>query len=178
MKKLILYIATSLDGKIAGPDDDVKWLEEIPNPDKSDYGYFDFYAGVDTTIMGNTTYQWIKRQDMPFPYAVKQNYVITRNSSLEDNEEVAFLSEGIADRIRELKLGEGKDIWLIGGAGVNQFCLDANLIDEMRVFVMPIILGEGVPLFTGDYDRKKIRLISSTAYSSGVCELRYSLITD
>ncbi|MCE7993863.1 MAG: dihydrofolate reductase [Roseivirga sp.] len=175
MKKLILYIATSLDGKIAGPDDDVKWLEELPNPDKSDYGYFDFYAGVDTTIMGNTTYQWIKRQDMPFPYGGKQNYVLTRNGSLKDNEEVTFLSDDIAQRITELKREEGKDIWLIGGAGVNQFCLEANLIDEIRVFVMPIILGEGVSLFADGYDRQQLRLTSSTAYSSGVCELRYSV---
>ncbi|GAB5526002.1 MAG: dihydrofolate reductase family protein [Roseivirga sp.] len=178
MRKLILYIATSLDGKIAGPDDEVKWLEEIPNPDKSDYGYFDFYAGVDTTIMGNMTYQWIKRQDMPFPYPDTQNYVITRNTSLQDNHEVTFLSKGIAGRIRELKKEEGKDIWMIGGAGVNQFCLDAGLIDEMRVFVMPIILGEGVPLFSEGYDRRQVRLTSSTAYSSGVCELRYGLNAD
>lgn len=175
MKKLILYIATSLDGKIAGPDDDVKWLEEIPNPDKSDYGYFDLYAGVDTTVMGNTTYQWIKRQDMPFPYPNTDNYVITRNASLQSNEEVTFLNDDIVERIKALKVGEGKDIWLIGGAGVNQFCLGAGLIDEMRVFVMPIILGEGIPLFAGGYDRKQVRLTSSTAYSSGVCELRYSL---
>lgn len=175
MRKLILYIAMSLDGKIAGPNDDVKWLEEVPNPDKSDYGYYGFYAGVDTTIMGNTTYRWIKRQDMPFPYADKRNFVVTRNSALEDNEEVTFLSERIVERIQELKKEEGKDIWLVGGAGVNQLCLDAGLIDEIRLFVMPVVLGEGVPLFTEGYDRKLLRLTSCTTYSSGVSELVYSL---
>lgn len=177
MRKLILYIAMSLDGKIAGPNDDVKWLEELPNPDKSDYGYHDFQSSLDATIMGNTTYQWIKGQDMPFPYPDTQNYVVTRNTELVSTDEVTFVNNKIEDFVEELKKEEGKDIWLIGGSGANQLCLDANLIDEMRVFVMPIILGKGVPLFAGGYDRKQIKLSSSTTYSSGACELRYELNT-
>jgi dihydrofolate reductase len=174
MRKLILYIAMSLDGKIAGPQDDVKWLEELPNPDKSDYGYHDFVKSVDTTIMGNTTYQWISRQPIPFPYPDTKNYVLTR-SEQESNDEVTFLSKDIPGFIEQLKQKEGKNIWLIGGGGVNQVCLDAGLIDEMRVFVMPVILGEGVPLFAEGYERSGVRLISSTTYSSGVVELVYAL---
>lgn len=174
MRKLILYIAISLDGKIAGPEDDVKWLEELPNPDKSDYGYHDFVQSVDTTIMGNTTYQWIRRQPVPFPYPDTKNYVLTR-SEQESNDEVTFLSKDIPGFIEQLKQREGKNIWLIGGGGVNQVCLDAGLIDEMRVFVMPVILGEGVPLFAEGYERSGVRLISSKTYSSGVVELVYAL---
>lgn len=175
MRKLILYIAVSLDGKIAGPDDDVSWLEEMPNPDQLDYDYTALNEQIDTTIMGNTTYRWIKKQPIPFPYIDTKNYVITRNKELESNDEVSFLSENIPEFISELQQKEGKDIWLIGGAAVNKLCLNANLIDEMRVFVMPILLGEGVPLFADGYERKLPKLISSSTYSSGVCELRYRL---
>ena len=75
MRKLKLYMATSLDGKIAGSKDDVKWLEEIPNPEKTDYGYYDFYRSVDTTIMGNTTYKMIENFEGKFPYPDTKNYV-------------------------------------------------------------------------------------------------------
>ena len=174
MKKLIMYIAMSLDGRIAGPEDDVTWLDELPNPDQSDYGYHDFIKSVDTTIMGNTTYQWIKRQAMAFPYPDTTNYVLSR-SRQESTDEVTFVNGNVPELIKQLKEEKGKNIWLIGGGGANQVCLDAGLIDEMRVFVMPIILGEGIPLLADGYERCGLRLVSSSTYSSGVVELRYVL---
>jgi dihydrofolate reductase len=167
----------SLDGKIAGPHDDVSWLDAIPNPDQLDYGYNALQEEIDTTIMGNGTYQWIKRQPIPFPYVNTQNFVITRNQTLVDNNEVSFLKENVVTSIASLKQQEGKHIWLIGGAAVNKLCLDANLIDEMRVFVMPIILGEGLSLFSDGYDRKLMRLVSSGVHSSGVVEMKYDLLS-
>ena len=173
MRKLILYTAMSLDGKIAGPNDDVSWLDEVPNPEGSDYGYTEFIANIDTTIMGNTSYQWVIRQDVPWPYESTRNYVVTRNKALEDNDEVSFINEDPAGFIRDMKAGEGKDIWLIGGAGVNQLCLEAGLIDEMRVFLMPVIVGEGIGLFNPENNRQMLELIYQHSYPSGVLELRY-----
>lgn len=173
MRKLILYTAMSLDGKIAGPDDDVSWLDEVPNPEGSDYGYVDFIANIDTTIMGNTSYQWVIRQEVPWPYANTKNYVVTGNQSLKDNEQVSFINEDHVEFIKNLKAQPGKDIWLIGGAGVNQLCLEAGLIDELRVFLMPVIVGEGVGLFNPENNREMLELIHSEVFSSGVIELRY-----
>ena len=173
MRKLILYTAMSLDGKIAGPDDDVSWLDEVPNPEGSDYGYVDFIANIDTTIMGNTSYQWVIRQEVPWPYADTKNYVVTRNETLQDNDQVSFINEDHADFIQDLKAQSGKDIWLIGGAGVNQLCLEVGLIDELRVFLMPVIVGEGVGLFNPENNREMLELVHSETYSSGLIELRY-----
>ena len=175
MSKLVLYLAMSLDGKISGPDHDVQWLEEVPNPNKSDFGYYAFAAGISTTIMGRTTYQWVKDQGVPWPYTSTDNYVLTSDRKLEDNDEVCFISENHFDYIRDLKERADKDIWLIGGAKVNQSCLNAGLVDEVRVHVMPILLGEGTTLFTGAIDRKWLEHIETISHDPGVTELRYAV---
>ena len=76
MKKLKLYIAISLNGKIAKPDGSVDWLNNIPNPDNSDMGYTDFFESVDTTIQGYKTYKQVIDWGIEFPYKGKKNYVI------------------------------------------------------------------------------------------------------
>lgn len=173
MRKLILYTAMSLDGKIAGPDDDVSWLDQIPNPDQSDYGYGEFVKEIDTTLMGGNTYRWIMNQDIPFPYPDTDNFVLTRDAGLPDNEHVSFINDNHVERIKAIKSAEGKDIWLIGGAQANRLCLAAGIIDELRVFVMPVILGEGITLVQPEDQRQSLELADSKTYQSGVVELRY-----
>ena len=175
MRKLTAYIAMSLDGKIAGPNDDLAWLDAVPNPEKSDYGYEDFYKSVDTTIMGGASWRLIDQMDVPFPYGRTKNYVLTRDTQLKDTDDVTFVSGNVSVFLKELKEAEGGDIWLIGGGQVNGLCLNLGLIDELRIFVMPVILGEGAPLFAGNVHSQALRLIRSTTHSSGVCELRYRI---
>lgn len=164
----------SLDGKIAGPDDDVKWLEELPNPEKSDYGYGDFYKSVDTTIMGNSTYKMIQKFGGKFPYPDTINYVVTRDASLKDNADVSFTNDPVS-LISELKSQEGADIWLIGGGQLNSVLWNEGLVDELHVYMMPIVLGEGISLFESLPKRAALKLLHSTSYSSGVCSLIYSI---
>ncbi|WP_420388198.1 dihydrofolate reductase family protein [Roseivirga sp.] len=175
MRKLITYIAISLDGKIADRDGGVEWLESLPHPKDEDYGYATFIQSIDTTIMGNTTYQQVLGFDVPFPYQEQTNYVLTRNTDLKDDENVLFISKDHAARIEELKKEEGKDIWLIGGGQINTLCLQAGLIDEMIVHVMPYVMGAGIPLFSNEQLMQQIRLTDSKVYSSGVMELRYEV---
>jgi dihydrofolate reductase len=80
MRKLILYIAASLDNYIATTDGGVNWLNdnELELPEE-DYGYGDFYRTIDTTLMGNNTYRFIMNHDVPFPYPDKKNYVFSRS---------------------------------------------------------------------------------------------------
>ena len=77
MRKIISYIAMSIDGKIAKANGDISWLEEIPNPNNDDYGYAEFYNSIDTTLMGRITYEQVIGFDVPFPYPDKTNYVFT-----------------------------------------------------------------------------------------------------
>ena len=101
MRKIISYIALSLNGKIAKKDGSVDWLESIPNPDKSDYGYENFYASIDTTIQGSSTYNQVMGWGIDFPYADKKNYVFTRKTGLENTQNVDFISANHLEFIQQ-----------------------------------------------------------------------------
>ncbi len=175
MRKIKLYIAISLNGKIARQDGSVDWLEAIPNPDKTDHGYSDFYESIDTTIQGNNTYQQIISWGIDFPYADKKNYVFSRKKGLENTPYVEFISENHLVFIEELKEQPGKDIWLIGGGTINTMFLNNKLIDEIQVFVMPIILSQGIELFEALPKETNLKLIESKSYSTGAVELKYEV---
>lgn len=175
MKKIKLYIATSLNGKIARIDGSVDWLESIPNPEKIDYGYSEFYDSIDTTIQGNNTYKQIISWGIDFPYVGKKNFVFTKNQNLENNENVEFISTNHIEFIQDLKNRKGKDIWLIGGGKINTLFLNEGLIDEIYLFVMPIILSDGIEVFETFPKETQLKLLHTKSYSSGVTELQYKV---
>lgn len=176
MRKVKLYIAISLNGKIAKLDGSVNWLESLPNPEKIDYGYSDFYKTIDTTIQGNRTYKHILSWGIDFPYSDKKNYVFTRQQGLKDTKFVEFVSKNPVEFTRELKSKGGKDIWLVGGGELNTLFLSNCLVDEIQVFVMPIILDEGIDLFNTLPADINLKLIESKSYSTGAVELRYEIV--
>lgn len=173
MKKIKLYIAISLDGKIARMDQSVDWLDTIPNPQKTDYGYFAFYDTIDTTLMGNKTYEHVLTLAENFPYPDKKNYVFTNQQDVENTEYVEFVKSNHINFLKELKRAKGKDIWLIGGGIMNTTLWNEDLIDEMYIHIMPIIIGEGIPMFANDSIEKQLTLVHTKSYESGVVELVY-----
>lgn len=173
MRKLKLYIAVSLDGKIAGKNGEVDWLEQVPNPDSTDYGYQDFLNTIDTTLMGNETYKEVLKLSESFPYSDKTNYVFTRDKSLTEDKNVKFVSEDPLSFVKDLQKKDGKDLWLIGGGQINTLLESAGLIDEYLVFIMPIILGDGIPLFASHPAKQFLRVVKATTYASGVVGLHY-----
>jgi dihydrofolate reductase len=176
MRKIKLYIAASLNGKIAKTDGSVGWLEEIPNPDKADYGYANFFRSVDTTLQGSATYAQVLSWGIEFPYQGTKNYVLTRRQDVEDNKDVSFIKENHIGFIQELKEQEGKDIWLIGGGQINTLLFNAGLIDEIQLFIMPIVLTGGIEIFEGLPDEHSLQLIESKTYASGAVELKYQVL--
>ncbi|EPR71148.1 dihydrofolate reductase family protein [Cyclobacterium qasimii] len=176
MRKIKLFIATSLNGKIAKPDGSVDWLEAIPNPGEIDHGYSDFYKSIDTTIQGNTTYKQIISWGIDFPYSDKKNYVFTRNKLSEDTDQVTFIADKHLDFVKGLKAVEGKDIWLIGGGQLNTMLLNEKLIDEIQVFVMPIVLTEGIELFESLPKETSLTLIETKTYATGAVEIKYKVV--
>lgn len=172
MRKIKLYIAISLDGKIAKMDGDVSWLDKIPNPDKTDYGYKDFYKNIDTLLMGNKTYEIVQKFDIDNPYQGADVYVFTRNTNLK-SDEVKYVSQNAVDFVSDLKKKEGKDIWLMGGGILNTAFFNLGLIDEFLIYIMPVVIGDGIPLFGEGLKQESLQLINSTAYKSGVVELIY-----
>ncbi|MGO4288356.1 dihydrofolate reductase family protein [Chitinophaga sp. RAB17] len=177
MRKIKVYTAVSLDGYIATREGKIEWLTGFPNPEGTDYGYAEFLATIDTTLMGNNTYKDVLRLSETYPYPDKTNYVFTRDSIHVDTEFVQFISRDIIEFVTGLKKADGKDIWLAGGGQLNGALLQADLIDEMILHVIPVVLGDGLPLFGGIPMEKVFKLSATKTYSSSVLELHYERIT-
>ncbi len=171
-RKTILYIACSLDGYIAKPNDDLSFLT-IVEKEGEDYGYADFVDRVDTVILGRKTYDWIMAQVPEFVHADKVTYVITRTpkSSLGKTN---FYTGSIKELVTKLKSEQGKHIFIDGGAEIVNMMLKEGLIDEMIVSIIPILLGGGIKLFQELIPEKKLTLISSKSFETGLVQLQYS----
>ncbi len=171
IKNIILYIAASLDGFIARKDGSVDWLSPYEKVEE-DYGYNDFYEKIGTVIMGNNTYKQVLSFG-EFPYRGKDCYVFTRNKDKRKDENVTFVSKNAKDFISQLNLKDNKNIWLIGGASIVDEFLKSDLIDEFIITIIPILLGDGIPLFKGKSNEKKLKLIDVKTFDPGLVQLHY-----
>ena len=178
-RKIIVYIAVSADGYIARPDGDVEWLNRMPR--KSDYGMRAFYRTIDTILLGRKTYDWsldyVKRTGMKQSVFDKNvaNYVFSRKPPKEVAEGVKFVSEPVKAFARRLRASPGKHIWMMGGGELIASFLDAGEIDEFEIHMMPIFIGEGIPLIAPSHRDVSLRLRSSKKYPDGVVRLRYEV---
>jgi dihydrofolate reductase len=172
MKKIILYISTSLDGRIAEPDGGLDWLTEFPNSEKTDYGYKDLLASVDTIIMGGRTYREMLNMDVILPYPKQITHVVS-HTNWGEKDNIKFITKNIIETISELCNQKGKDIWLVGGGELISMLLAADLIDEMQICYFPVILGKGILLFPEQSKESKWELTSNKTYNSGVLMVKY-----
>ncbi len=173
MRKVVLYIAQSLDGYVADANGGVEWLGGDGSDSKNLGGYDDFIKEVDTVILGYKTYDQIVNELSPetWPYTGKKSYVFTRKI-IKNQPEIFFTDKDPKDVILELKTEEGKDIWICGGATLADYLLKEGVIDRVHITVIPTILGEGIRLFTGDKKEEKLRLLYTTSYN-GMVDLVY-----
>jgi dihydrofolate reductase len=168
MSQLVLYIALSLDGYIARTSGEVDWLFT-----DQDYGYEDFYATCDRLIMGRNTYKQIQFWG-DYPYPDKQGFVFSRTIQHDRDENVNFIAGDLVSFIKNLKLQDGKDIWLVGGAAIAKTCLKNNLVDRFILSIHPIILGEGIALFPQTLPTLSLKLEHSKTFETGLVQLTYS----
>ncbi|MEE6449271.1 dihydrofolate reductase family protein [Gottfriedia acidiceleris] len=154
-RKIILYIATSIDGYIANDDGTLEWLETTEV--EGDSGYNRLLERIDTVVMGKTTYDVVRGFDMEYPYSTYKNYVFSKSTTGSD-EYATFLNEDIKTFIHDLKQQPGKDIWLVGGGNLAREFFKENLIDEFQLAIAPIVLGKGINLYTGDDITQKYTL--------------------
>ncbi len=173
MRKIVLYIAQSLDGYIATNDGGVEWLNstESNEADSNAYGYLDFLDTIDITLMGYKTYKAVVDFGIPFPYPDKTNFVFSRNHQNVENNPVTFIDEDAVQFVRNLKATEGKDIWLIGGGEINRILLNADLVDQIIVTILPVILGSGIPMFADGTDFKRFRVETINHYDGSLVQL-------
>ena len=174
MRNVQLYIAASIDGYIARTDGGIDWLSMVDKKGE-DYGYNAFIASVDTTLMGRKTYDDVRWFDGPFPYPGLKNYVFSRKAQPDDGNPVSHINEDPAAFVKKLKARPGGNIWLIGGGQLNTVLLNAGLIDEMILSVIPILLGDGIPLFGGQPKETKWRLTKQEAFDTGLVQMNYAI---
>jgi dihydrofolate reductase len=176
MPRIKLYIAASLDGFIARENGSIDWLTEYENNPETDYGYSEFYVSIGTVLMGRKTYEQVLGFGN-WPYKEKKSYVFTRQKEpLRRENNVEFVSGNIGEFVRELKENTEEDIWLMGGSQVIKVFLDENLVQDLIIFVVPIILGRGIPLF--DRIGKEIRLRTGRVkrYENGLVRVEYEIV--
>ena len=169
----IIYIATSIDGYIAKPDGGIDWLLEIPNPDHSDYGFADFMNRIDGVVMGRKTYESVA--DFAEWAYTKPVFVLSNSLAVlpgkwaskteiikgEPNEVIAALhARGI------------NNLYIDGGKTIQSF-LSLDLVDEMIITKIPILLGDGIPLFNTSNLELKFEHVETDVYTGGLVKSRY-----
>ena len=170
-RNLILYIATSLDGYIAKPNDDLEFLS-IVEQEGQDYGYADFIKTIDSVIVGRKTYDKVISMGFDFPHADKDTYIITRTKRPNIGS-VKFYSGDLKSLVVKLKSEKGKNIFCDGGSEIVNELLKDNLIDEFIISVIPILVGNGIKLFKDERPELKLELVSAKSFEKGLIQLHY-----
>jgi len=178
-RRIILDLAVTLDGFIEGENGEVDWC--IMDPEM---GFTDFLNEIDTILYGRKSYElWGQYTPQPKDSDTekemwklvhsKEKYVFSR--SKKEDPQAKYITENILEEIIKLKSKPGKDIWLYGGASLITTFINLGLVDEFRLSVHPVILGEGKPMFIDINKRVNLKMVNTRTFSSGVVQLIYHL---
>ena len=174
MRRLVYSVATSLDGFIGGPDGAYDWITRDPTID-----FAALYTQFDTLIMGRRTYELAIKGGQQLTSMGMGVYIVSTTLKPEDHSAVTVISKEISQAVATLKAASGskpgKDIWLFGGAVLFRSMLDAGLVDVIRLSVMPIMLGNGIPLLPAGM-RIPLHLDECKHSATGIVQLSYSLV--
>ncbi len=174
-RKIIVYIATSADGYIARPDGDVACLNR-PRI-KGNYGIGKFFRTIDTILWGRKTLELALKMPggVAGPGPKVKNYAFSRKPPRTDPPGVEFVREGIGEFAKRLRAAPGKDIWMMGGAGIIASFLDEGELEEFIIHVIPTFIGEGIPLIAPRHRTVPLELLSCRKFSDGVVRLHYAM---
>ncbi|MGF7032239.1 dihydrofolate reductase [Paenibacillus mucilaginosus] len=179
-RRIILDLAVTLDGFIEGKNGEVDWCIM-----DSEMGFNNFLNQIDTILYGRKSYdlwgqftpgfeQTDSEKEIWGLVHSKEKYVFSRTQKGTDNKAI-FINDNILEEVNKLKNKPGKDIWLYGGASLITNFINLGLVDEFRLSVHPVILGEGKPLFIDIKQRLNLKMVNTRTFSSGVVQLIYHL---
>jgi dihydrofolate reductase len=173
MRKLSIYIATSLDGYIAKPNDDLSFLKSVEK-EGEDYGYAEFTATIDTIILGRKTHDWVVKTigSSHYDNGDRNVFVITRTEKPSVGR-TTFYSGNLTELVLKLKSGNGKNIYCDGGAEIINELLKNDLIDEMIISVVPVLLGNGTRLFKDGRPEQQLEHVNTKTFETGLTQLHY-----
>lgn len=172
MRKVVYSVAMSLDGYIARRSGEYDWIPEEPAID-----WDEFLDRFDTVLMGRKTYEVVERQGSAGPTAGMRTIVFSETLEDERHPEAEVVAGDAARVIGELREEEGKDLWLMGGGELFRSLLEAGLVDEVEVAVVPILLGGGIRFLPPTQAGASLELKGTTEYPSGLVVLSYEVST-
>ncbi len=169
-----VYLGCSLDGYIAGPNDELDWLDAIPIPEGTDMGYHTFMEGIDALVMGRNTFEKVLSFDVAWPY---KKPVFVLSNSLEEipdsHADKAFLITGTPEGVvTELNSKGYNRLYIDGGQTVQGF-MRAGLIDEMTLTKIPVVLGGGISLWGHLEEPQQFELVSSQVFADHIVQDKY-----
>lgn len=173
MRTLSIFIATSLDGYIAKPNNDLSFLKLVEK-DGEDYGYAKFTATIDTIIVGRKTYDWVNKEigSSHYDNGDRNVYVITRTEKPGVGK-TTFYTGNLTELVKKLKSENGKNIYCDGGAEIINELLKNDLIDECIISIIPVLVGNGIRLFQDNRPEHELELISVKSFETGLTQLHY-----
>jgi dihydrofolate reductase len=174
-RKLVLYIAASVDGYIAKDKDDLSFLDRVQQAGE-DYGYAAFIKTVDTVIVGRKTYDKVIAMGHEFPHADKDTYIITRTPRPAMGS-VKFYTGDLKSLVEKLKSQPGGTLFCDGGAEVVRELMVHELIDEFIISLIPVVVGSGTKLFRDGIPEQDLELVSIKSFETGLVQLHYKRIT-
>jgi dihydrofolate reductase len=172
VRRVFYRVAASLDGFIAGPNGEIDWI--IPDPTVD---FASIYASVDTVLLGRRTYELTLQPGAPPWPPDWRIFVCSRTLDATRHPGVTVLSENMNSAVAALRAEEGRDIWLFGGGNLFASLLAAGLVDNIEVAVMPVLLGDGIPLVSAGTPRSRLTLRSSASSSAGIVTLNYEVLS-
>ena len=175
MRKVILFMMTSLDGYIAGPDGNIDW--HVTDDEFNEFAVEQINS-VDTIMFGRATYEGMASY-WPTPFAIESDPVVagmmndmpkivfSKSLASADWQNTRLISGDPSEAIAALRQQPGKDLIIFGSNKLAGSFLDLGLIDEIRIIVAPVVLGEGISLFEGVKNKRSLKLLKSRVFSSG-----------
>ncbi len=173
MRKISLFIAMSLDGYIAKPNDDLSFLKLVEK-EGEDYGYAEFTSKIDTIIIGRRTYEYVVNEIGAFHYdnGNRDVYVITRTERPKIGRTI-FYKGNLTELVDRLKSESGKNIYCDGGAEIINELLKHDLLDELIISVIPVLLGNGTRLFQDGRPEQILEFVEAKTFDTGLTQLYY-----
>lgn len=173
MTRVRVFVACSIDGFIAGVNDELDWLP--PHGNGAEDTFTPFMQEIGALLMGRRTYDVVHGFDGPWPYGTTPIFVATQRALMPKVPTVRAISGPIETLVAQAKRAAApRDVYIDGGALIRS-ALDARLIDELVITVIPTVLGKGLPLFAGVTQRHRLSLRSSRPIGAGMVQLTYDV---
>jgi dihydrofolate reductase len=178
-RRIIAYLATSADGFIARKDGSIDWLDR-PRP-KGNYGMGDFVRSIDTILIGRKTWEHALamtggESPASFSPGGVRHYVFSKAKPRLKTPGAELVKEPVPDFAKRLRSEPGKDVWMMGGGALIASFLDAGELDAFSIHVVPVLIGEGIPLLSPRRRLVRLKLTDTTTFPDGVVHLGYDVI--